>query len=159
MNAPLDYPILWHLIPWHLIPWHPIPWRHILWAQGDRFEGLSRGFKGRRIDSGELVTSLLIVLSILLAVWLLSYTSSLRERRGAYASPLRLFLSLCKAHRLAWSEQWLLWRVAKAQRLRDPARLFLEPDRLEPQNLDPSSRMRMDRIKRLRDRLFADLGQ
>jgi len=144
MNVPLD---------------HLTRWRHFPWAQGNRFEGLSRGFKGRRIESGEIVTVLLIALSVLLALWLLSYATSLRERRRAYASPLRLFLSLCRAHRLRWSERWLLWRVARAQRLRDPARLFLEPERLEARNLDASSRMHGEQLGRLRARLFAESGQ
>jgi len=131
----------------------------ILLAQLNRFEGLSRGFKGRRLDSGEIISGLLIVLAILLAVWLLSYVLSLRERRGAYASPLRLFLALCRAHRLPWSEQWLLWRVAKAQRLRDPARIFLEPQRLQPPNLDGWSAEQVDRLERLRERLFANMHE
>lgn len=131
----------------------------ILFARLSRLEGLRRGFRPRRIDSGDVVTGLLILAVIVAAVWLLSYLLTLHERRGAYSSPLGLFLSLCKAHRLPWSQRWLLWRVARAQRLHDPARLFLESERLDPTNMDPPLRIRSEELKLLRDRLFAEPDQ
>ena len=55
------------------------------------------------------------------------------------SSPNRLFLSLCRAHRIAWSDRWLLWRLAASQRLEDPVRVFLEPERLDPDAAGPFS--------------------
>ncbi len=72
--------------------------------------------------------------------------------------PLRLFLALCKAHKLKWSERWLLWRVARCQRLRDPGRLFLEPERLDPANLSPTLRLQWAQLRLLRERLFRGLA-
>ncbi len=128
----------------------------ILLAQRSRLEGLERGFKGRRIGWDDIVTGLLVVAVIALLIWVLSYFLNSQERRRAHASPIGLFLSLCSAHRLRWSERWLLWRVARRQRLRDPARLFLEPERLDRANLAPSLRLRAAEIEALRDRLFAE---
>ena len=129
----------------------------ILLGQQSRLEGLSRGFKGRRIDAGDVVTGLVILGAIGLAVWLLSALMNYQERRRGRSSPIRLFLSLCKAHGLRWSQRWLLWRVARAHRLRDPARLFLEPERLRPDGLGPAFRLRGLQLKQLYDRVFGDL--
>ena len=126
----------------------------ILLAQRGRLDGFSKAFRGPRIDSSDVVVGVLILVGVCLAVWLLSYVLSLREGRRAYTSPLGLFLSLCKAHRLRWPERWLLWRVARAQRLRDPGRLFLEPQRLHPVNLGPSLQTRSAQLSELRERLF-----
>jgi len=73
------------------------------------------------------------------------------------SSPNRLFLSLCRAHGIAWSDRWLLWRLAASQRLKDPARLFLEPERLDPDLARPLSRRRAARLERLRLQLFEGL--
>ena len=126
----------------------------ILLAQRGRLDGFSKAFRGRPIDSGDMVFGLLILVGVCLAVWLLSYVLSLREGRRAYTSRLGLFLTLCKAHSLRWPERWLLWRVARAQRLRDPARLFLEPERFHPVNLDPTLQTRSAQLSELRERLF-----
>ena len=119
-------------------------------------KGLNKGFRGRPVDFSDIVTGVLVFLGIALAVWVLSYVLSLRERRRGRTSPLGLFLSLCKAHRLRWAEQWLLWRVARAQKLRDPARLFLEPERFRPAGLGAALQSRSAELENLRDRLFAE---
>jgi hypothetical protein len=133
----------------------------ILLAQRGRLDSLSSGFRGRRarFDTQDIVTVLLIAAGIAVAVWVLSYFLRLQERRRGYASPLGLFLSLCRAHRLRWSQWWLLWRVAGAQQLRDPARLFLEPERLDPANLDRLFETRQAKLKQIRDRLFDQLEE
>jgi hypothetical protein len=127
----------------------------ILLAQRSRLEGLRKGFRGHRIDSEEILTGLLILGGIAMAIWLLSYLLRLQEGRRAYSSPLWLFFSLCRAHRLRWSEGWLLWRVARAQRLSDAARVFLEPERLQAANLGPALRRRAAQLEQLRERLSA----
>ena len=127
----------------------------ILLAQKSRLEGLRRGFEGRRINSGDLLNGLLLVTAVTVLILLLTYLLNLQERRRNYSSPLRLFLALCKAHRLPWSERWLLWRVSRSQGLRDPARMFLEPERFAPAQLGPSFRLRAARLKHLYERLYA----
>lgn len=128
----------------------------ILLAQRGRLDSLSSGFRGRRarFDTQDIVTVLMVLAGIAVAIFAISYFLGLQEQRQGRASPLRLFLALCKAHRLRWSESWLLWRVARSQRLRDPARLFLEPQRLQAANLDRSFQKRQAKLIEIRNRLF-----
>jgi hypothetical protein len=135
-----------------------LPAGTVVLAAQTRWESLARGFKGRRVDSQELFTVLLILAAMVLLVWLLSLVANWRQRRGPYTSPLRLFFSLCRAHRLGWGEWWWLWRLARSQRLSDPARLFLEPERFEPSHLAAGLRGQAALFRRVRDRLFADSG-
>jgi len=131
----------------------------MLLAQGGGLDDFARGLKGNRFrfDTENIATALLIVAGIAVAVCILSYLLRLQERRRGHASPWRLFLSLCKAHRLRWSQRWLLWRVARAQQLRDPACLFLEPERLEAPHLGPAFAGRQPQLNQIRDRLFGQL--
>ena len=131
----------------------------ILLAQKSRIESLRRGFEGRRIGSDDVLKGMLLLTAITALILLLTYALNLQERRRNYSSPLGLFLALCKAHRLRWSERWLLWRVARSQRLRDPARLFLEPERFAPAQLGPSFRLRTGQLKHLYGRLYAGLAE
>lgn len=128
----------------------------ILLAQSSPFEKLAREFQGRqtRVESGYLTTGLLCVLAILLGAWLLSKVVERYDRQRPINSSWMLFLSLCKAHQLRWPERWLLWRVAREQRLKDPARLFLEPERFHPANAGPFQRLRAAQLDVLRERLF-----
>jgi hypothetical protein len=133
--------------------------RGILLAQRGRVDSLSSGFRGRRFETRDIVICLSVVAGVAVAVGLLSYLLRIQERRRGRPSPLRLFLSLCKAHRLRWSQRWLLWRVARAQRLRDPARLFLEPRRLLPAGLGLRFEGRWAQLEEIYDRLFDQLDQ
>lgn len=135
----------------------------ILLAQATRWEGMSRNFQARRthIDSHDVALGAVILLCCLLAVWVLSFVARLQERQRPLLSksPLGLFLGLCRAHGLRWSERWLLWRVAMTRRLRDPARLFLEPGLFDPGTLTPSLRAQAVELRQLRERLFAQPEQ
>ena len=133
----------------------------ILLAERSRLDSLSSGFRGRRarFQKEDLVIGLLILGGIALAVWILSYALKFQEQRRSRPGPLRLFLSLCKAHRLRWSQRWLLWRVARARQLRDPARLFLEPEMLETADLGRSFETRQAQLNRIRHRLFGRFEQ
>lgn len=129
----------------------------ILLAQRSRLDNLSDAFRTRpnSTDRDDVLLGLLIVAALVVGIWGLSRLLASRERHQVYSNPRRLFKSLCKAHRLRWSEQWLLWRVARFQRLGDPARLFLEPERFEEANLSQPLRAQIARLKELRNRLFA----
>ncbi len=121
-----------------------------------RFEGIRSGFRGRRFDMDDVMLGLLILACGVLVLWALSYLMKFQEKQGAFSSPTMLFWSLCQAHALRWSDRWLLWRVARAARLRDPARLFLEPERFEPSKLRPALRLHAARLGRLAEMLFVD---
>ena len=130
----------------------------ILLAQNSPLEGLAREFKGRqtRLESGYLTTGLVILACLLAGLWVLSRILERRDGTRPVNSPLALFFSLCKAHELSWSQWWLLWRVARHQGLHDPARLFLEPDLLDPLKAGPIMRFRADELKSLAEDLFAE---
>jgi hypothetical protein len=120
-------------------------------------DNLSQPFRDRTrtIDRGEMTRALAILAVVIVLAWLLVRVRTVRERRRAYHGPLRLFLSLCKAHHLAWSERWLLWGLARARRLNQPARLFLEPQWFDAAGLGRAWRARAARLRAIRDRLFA----
>ena len=130
-----------------------------LTAQRSRLDEVTSVFRNRpsQIDTQYVLTGLLVLAAIVLGMWLLSQLLARQERRRSYNSAWMLFLSLSKAHRLSWPDRWLLWRVARHQGLRDPARLFLEPERLADNNLGPALRLRGAQLKGLRGRLFAGL--
>ena len=130
----------------------------ILLAQSSRLDGLRR-FKERRIGGDDVLNGLLLLTAVTALILLLTYALNIQERRRNYSSPLRLFLELCKAHDLQWSERWLLWRVARSQGLRDPALLFIEPERFSPTQLGPSFRLRARQLKHLYARLYVGLAE
>jgi hypothetical protein len=122
---------------------------------------MAEGFRGdrTRFDPGTVLTLILATAAIVLALWLVSYCSAGRRRPAAHNSPGKLFLALCRAHRLGWRDAWLLWRLARWHELEAPARLFLEPDRFDFQGLNRSLTRRAARLQSLRRRLFADLPE
>ena len=135
-------------------------WDHcLLFAERSRLDNISEPFKGRPtpVDKGDIVAGLLILAGIAALVWLLSRFLGAQDRRQTYNSPRRLFFSLCRMQGLRWSDRWLLWRLARARRLKDPARLFLEPQWFEATGLGRSLRLRATRLKQLRQGLFAGL--
>ena len=132
----------------------------LLLAQDTRLEGFTRGFRRRQetpVELGDVMLGLAIVVGFVALLVLLSRAIERRQRAGPTNSRLGLFFSLCKAHGLAWSEWRLLWRLARRQRLRDPARLFVEPQAFEPANLGPSLRPQAAEIRAIGKRLFAGL--
>ena len=130
-----------------------------LLGQRSRLDEVTSVLRNRpnQIDTQYVLTGLLVLTAIVLAMWLLSQLLARQERRKSYNSAWMMFFSLCKAHGLSWSDRWLLWRLARHQGLRDPARLFLGPERLADDNLSPGLRLRQAQCTALRGRLFADL--
>jgi hypothetical protein len=136
---------------------HELISRCLLLAQRSRLDHLSDPFKrpSAGIDPRDVTRALAILAVIIVLAWLLLRLRAVQERHRPYHGPLRLFLALCKAHNLRWSERWLLWRLARAQRLKEPARLFLEPQRFDiadPRRLSPGEAAR---LRRIRDQLFS----
>jgi hypothetical protein len=127
----------------------------------ERLEYLTRGFRQRpdTIDPNGVVLSLGVGAVFVLGLWLLSRWMDSRQERRPLNSRLGLFVSLCRAHGLQWREWWLLWRVARRHRLREPARVFLEPQRLEPGSLGRGFEAYRAQLEALSRRLFAGLSQ
>jgi hypothetical protein len=108
--------------------------------------------------SSDLSLGLLIVTALAMALWLLRRWAFRAFPGGAKTCATRLFLRLCRAHGLGWSDGWLLWRLARALRLDCPVRLFLEPHRFDAEGLPEPFRRHGTRLAALRVRLFAGLA-
>ena len=129
----------------------------VLVAEANPFKGLSGGFRPEtNQQSGASVLVVLVVLvALIAALWIASRLADRRRQQGPTHSPLLLWLALCRAHRLRWSERLVLWRLARAHKLHNPARLFLEPERFSGQ---PPPRVSRETVAALKDQLFAGLG-
>ncbi len=103
----------------HLLP--------ALWAQ--RNSELVEHLRPRSTtDLNSLLTALVLILAVIGIVMLTSRFVSVSERRRN-SSPRRLFQELCRAHELSWNERQLLKRLAAWHGLKQPAALFVEPER------------------------------
>ncbi|MEE8450993.1 MAG: hypothetical protein V3R99_03730 [Thermoguttaceae bacterium] len=133
----------------------------ILLADASRWSNMSQRFRGQRtrIDLNDIMTGLLILCIAICVFWVLSVVIRLQDRHRTFTSPMAMFLSLCKAHRLRLSQGWLLWRVARAHRLRDPALVFVRPELFNPARLGPSLQLRTAQLKRLGDMLFVETDE
>jgi len=121
---------------------------------------MADGFRGDRVrlSPGTVVGMVLGAVALAAAIWFLSRLAAGNDRRSVSNSPGKLFLSLCRAHGLTCKDTWLLWRLARWQQLDDAARLFLEPEHFDFAGLSPPLVARQQRLKSLRDRLFADIA-
>ena len=128
----------------------------MLLAQSSRLRALGSGVRGRRaqFDSGDLFTMVVVLAVFVVGLVVHSKLMSRQERRRSFTSPGELFRALVKAHGLDRSSRRLLRQIASYQRLAEPARLFLEPERFEPANLSVPLRARAAVVAALRDRLF-----
>jgi len=122
-------------------------------AQETRWESLSRGFRSQPVDQRQLLWFLAAMGLLIGLLALLAHVVNNQSSRG-YCGPRRLFWSLCRAHKLSISDRWAMWLVARTRGLRDPARLFLEPELLDPAQLPPRFRVQAARFDALRKRLF-----
>lgn len=128
----------------------------MLLARMSWFENLSRqwGSGNSRFGATHFVLLTLAVAGLAaIAVWARQVRSK-GERQ--YNNPRALFRALCRAHGLDHGSRRLLDQLARQQRLADPARLFLEPERFEPAHLGATLKSQQARFATLRDRLFAE---
>lgn len=134
------------------------PLWYCLLADGNPFSHMGRNFRGGsgRLAFGELAVLLVILVAIGGIVWLLVRHFNARDRVG-YRSPRALFQELCQAHQLDRPQRQALKRLARQQQLGQPARLFLEPERLAEQCLHQSSPDARRMLQSLRSRLFGSL--
>jgi|GEM_PF-1566639 len=139
----------------------------LLWAiseSNNLGDTAARAVEGLQRDPAAINSTRLMLIAVgfaavLLLVGALCCFSESRRRHAAFHSPRRLFLALVKAHRLSILDAWLLWRAASACQLEDPARLFLEPERFDPQALPRRLARHSGRLASLKNRLFAGLKE
>ncbi|GAB6165200.1 hypothetical protein JCM19992_12000 [Thermostilla marina] len=98
------------------------------------FQQLQREFQRRAYEppAGNVYYIAAGAVAVILGLWVLAKILDYRHRRRPYRSRLALFWTLCGRHRLTWRQTWLLWRLARARKLTDPAMLFVDPDMLRP---------------------------
>ena len=122
-----------------------------------RLESLAHGIRSKQsgLDSGDIVIVLLIMAGFTAGIWGLSLLAAKQGRRGRSNNPRKLFVSLCRAHGLNWSARRLLAKVARWQRLAQPGRLFVEPERFDVTNLSASLKRQQPRLVEIREMLFA----
>lgn len=126
-----------------------------LWAiDRSRWDNIASGMKPRPVATVELLWLLGVLLTAGFMLWLVLKWLSGRDKERIN-SPFRLFVELCRGHKLTWREGWLLWQVAAAHRLPQPARLFLEPAWLDADTLPVKLQSKAALLNVLRDRLFA----
>lgn len=134
--------------------------RIILLGRTNIFESVRRhSQQSSQIDLADLWLTLAAFggLAILLFVLAKLFPSDGKAR--AINSPLRLFWALCRAHRLKLPQCWLLWRIARKYKLKDPALLFVEPELFDADMLGAGSAGKVAAIKSLHERLFGGLAE
>jgi hypothetical protein len=132
--------------------------RLVFFAGHAPWRSMGSGFRGSRarMDAGDAVTGLVILVAVILGVFILARLLARQERQRLYYSPRALFRSLCKAHQLDRQNRRLLDDLARWQRLTHPAQLFLESHRFDPVNLSPQLREKAELLQKLRDQIFAN---
>lgn len=128
-----------------------------LFASASRLESMGGRFRkgSKSFDIGDLLVWAMVLAVIGLLIWLLVRYKERQDGPDRTNSPRRLFGELCRVHSLKFKDRWLLRRVARWQRLSQPAKLFLEPERFDTANLSIRLRSKHARLEKLREQLFA----
>lgn len=105
----------------------------------------------------EFVLFALVLLVIVLAGTRIHAMIEKKEKAGPDDTPKVLFKKLLRSHGLNRNECQLLIQIAQTQQLADPARLFLEPDRLIAAAHSPRFANHKREINHLGLVLFSDL--
>lgn len=123
------------------------------------FRGFGDGLRGdgASLDSSDIFVGIVILVLAVVGIAVLQRLVARQDSSRRYNSPRALFGELCKAHELDRKERAFLKRVAAYQRLKQPALIFVEPDRLKPARLSRQQRTQLPLAKSLYKRLFADL--
>jgi hypothetical protein len=131
----------------------------LLLADRNIYRDLGSGFRAKRetFQYSDLIAWIIVATLVIAALIFLARVIARREKQ-IFSSPRALFRELCKAHNLDLANRRLLRRIARAAGLRQPARLFLEPQRFEPTTLPQALRSQWPAIEALRAKLFAQTG-
>lgn len=129
---------------------------HMLLGQSSRLESLASGvrYKSSTFDSSDVLLGFGIVAGVILGISFLYMLMNRSERTRRFNSPKELFRSLCRVHQLDRANRRVLKAMARHQRLTQPARLFLEPERFESVNLSPALRTQLGVVEALQAKLF-----
>jgi hypothetical protein len=127
----------------------------VIFAEANRGASLSESFRSHAgMGRDDVLLGLLMAVTLVAGLWATTRLLGLRRRRRRYHNPGQLFRALAKAHRLTWSDRMLLSRVARQQKIGDPARLFLELQLWDEQALGPAFALEFVRLRTLRKQIF-----
>jgi hypothetical protein len=127
-----------------------------LLADRSALRDLGSGFREKRehFDATDLLFWFLIVVGIFVVLAVVARVLGRHDKHRLFNSPQALFKALCRAHELDRSARRLLLRIAHAQQLNPPARLFLEPALFDLQRLGPAFQSRQTEIEALAGKIF-----
>ena len=127
-----------------------------LLADRSLFKDMGSGFRAKRehFDASDLFLWFGIVIGVFVVIGIIAKVVARRDKRQLYNSPRGLFRALCRAHGLDRPSRRLLARIARAQELTQPARLFLEPERYSEAKVSEQFREERAAIELLRKKLF-----
>ena len=127
-----------------------------LLADRSLFRDMGSGFRDKRenMNGTDLVLWMLAVVAVFVVIGIVAKIVARRDKRQLYNSPRGLFRQLCKAHGLERGNRALLRKLAHQQGLAQPARLFLEPDRFQAENVGAARLQEQPALDALKQRLF-----
>ena len=130
----------------------------LIFAEQSRVRSLGAGVRGRNdgLDAMGVAMLLATLIAIGVLIWALVTRMNRHSGRERFHDPRGLFKELCKAHELKHTSRKLLSAIAKHQGLRQPARIFLEPARLEEANTGPIGKEQGALLAQLRFQLYAE---
>lgn len=109
----------------------------------------------RRGNTGEIVFWLAIFGILIGIICGASYAATQFANKWRYNSHPSLFYSLCRVHDIDRNTRAMLKQVIRHHGLTQPARLFTEPEWLDPAKLGKPFQAKAQSLQALRLRLFA----
>ena len=109
----------------------------------------------RRGETGEMLFWLVIFGAFIGAVCGTIYAATYLVNQWRYNSHSYLFYALCGVHGLDRNSRAMLKQVVRHHKMTEPARVFTEPQWLDPAGLGKPFAARADNLLMLRKRLFA----
>ncbi len=109
----------------------------------------------RRSETGEAVFWFAIFGAIIGVICGASYAATQLANKWRYNSHRSLFYSLCRVHDIDHNTRTMLKQVIRHHGMTQPARLFTEPEWLDPAKLGKPFKAKAQRLQVLRKRLFA----
>jgi hypothetical protein len=119
-------------------------------------DDLGRGFRSAtsQLHVTDVIPYAVGIALLIFVAWLVPYLRRRNDMSERCDDPQKLFRELCLTHELDRGSRQLLLRLAEAQRLPQPAQVFLTPTAFEPSRLPAALRGYVDEVKELRARLF-----
>jgi len=122
------------------------PWHHL----GD-------GIHGRRSSRVDLIDYWPLALLLVIAAVVVAVVVAMRKRNDMTQhcnDPQKLFRELSLAHNLDRASQKLLWQLAQAFELAQPAEVFVQPSLFTTEKLPQQLHSEAERLQALQQRLF-----